>query len=81
MDFAVINSNFALTVNLNPVKDAPFIEDSKSPYANYLVVRQGDENRPEIQKLVKALQSPEVKEYIDKNLKGAVVAAFWSFCR
>ena len=76
VDFAVINSNFALTVNLNPVKDALFIEDSKSPYANYLVVRQGDENRPEIQKLVKALQSPEVKEYIDKNLKGAVVAAF-----
>ena len=76
VDFAVINSNFALTVNLNPVKDALYIEDSKSPYANYLVVRQGDENRPEIQKLVKALQSPEVKEYIDKNLKGAVVAAF-----
>ena len=32
--------------------------------------------KTEIQKLVKALQSPEVKEYIDKNLKGAVVAAF-----
>lgn len=75
VDFAVINSNFALTVNLNPVKDSLFIEKD-SPYANDVVVRQGDENRPELQKLVRALQSPEVKKYIEDNLKGAVVPAF-----
>ena len=75
-DYAVINSNFALTVGLKPAKDALFIEKSDSPYANYLVVRQGDEKRPELQKLAAALRSPEVRKYIEDNLKGAVVAAF-----
>ncbi len=75
VDFAVINSNYALTVRLNPAKDALFIEDKDSPYVNVVAIREGDE-RPELKKLVAALQSPEVRDYIEKNLKGAVVPAF-----
>ena len=75
VDFAVINSNFAMNANLNPVKDALFIERKDSPYANIVVVRDGDD-RPELQKLVNALQSPEVKQYIEEHFKGSVVPAF-----
>lgn len=75
VDFAVINSNYAMNANLNPVKDALFIEQSDSPYANIVVAREGDD-RPELQKLVNALQSPEVKQYIEEHFKGSVVPAF-----
>ncbi len=75
-DLSVINSNFAMEAKLNPVKDSLFTEPKESPYANIVAVRKGDENRPEIQKLMKALRSEEVKKFIDEKYKGAVVAAF-----
>lgn len=76
VDAAVINSNFAMQVQLNPVKDTMFMEGSDSPYVNIVAVRTGDESRPEIQALVKALKSEKVKKFIEEKYNGAVVAAF-----
>ncbi len=76
VDAAVINTNYAMQVNLVPTKDALIMEDNTSPYVNILAVRDGDEQRPEIQALVKALQSKEVKDFINEKYKGAVVPAF-----
>lgn len=76
VDIAVINTNFAMNANLNPVNDALFMEDKTSPYVNIITVRDGEENRPEIQKLVKALQSEKVKKFIEEKYKGAIVPAF-----
>ena len=73
---AVINTNFAMQASLNPTKDSLFIEDKTSPYSNIVAVREGDEKRPEIQALLKALQSKEVKEFIEKKYGGAIVPAF-----
>jgi len=73
---AVINSNFAMEANLNPVKDSLFTEGGESPYANLVAVRKGDEKREDIVKLMKALQSQEVKKFILEKYKGAVVPAF-----
>ncbi|TCS79384.1 MetQ/NlpA family ABC transporter substrate-binding protein [Tepidibacillus fermentans] len=73
---SVINTNYALQAKLNPVKDSLFIEDKDSPYANVLVVRKGDENKEAIQKLVKALNSEEVRKFIEEKYNGAVVPAF-----
>ncbi len=73
---AVINSNFALGANLNPVKDAIAIEAKDSPYANIVAVRAGDESRPEIQKLKAVLTTPEVKKFLEEKYQGAVVPAF-----
>lgn len=75
-DLSVINSNFAMEAKLNPTKDALFQEPKDSPYANIVAIRKGDENRPEIQKLMKALTTPEVKKFIEDKYKGAVVPAF-----
>lgn len=76
VDVAIINTNYALEANLIPTKDALFIEQKDSPYANILVIRKGDENRPELQKLAEALKSPEVKKFIEEKYKGAIVPAF-----
>jgi D-methionine transport system substrate-binding protein len=73
---AVINTNYALEAKLVPTKDALVIEQKDSPYVNILVVRKGDESRPEIQKLAKALTSDEVKKFITEKYQGAVVPAF-----
>lgn len=76
VDAAVINSNYALAAKLNPTKDAIAIESKDSPYANVVVVRAGDENRPELQKLKNALLTPEVKTFLEEKYQGAVVPAF-----
>ena len=76
VDAAVINTNYAMQINLVPTKDALFMEDSTSPYVNIIAVREGDENRPEIQALLKALKSDDMKKFIDEKYKGAIVPAF-----
>jgi D-methionine transport system substrate-binding protein len=65
---AVINTNFAAEARLVPSRDAIVIEDSDSPYANVLVVREADRDKPETKALARAFRSPEVKAYIEKEL-------------
>lgn len=76
VDAAVINTNYALEAKLSPTKDALAIESADSPYVNILAVRKGDESRPELKKLAEALNSPEVKKFIEDKYQGAVVPAF-----
>lgn len=73
---AVINTNYALEADLNPVDDALVLESSESPYVNILVVRAGDEDNENIQKLVAALNTTKVKEFILEEYEGAIVPAF-----
>lgn len=65
---SVINTNFAGEAGLVPSRDALVMEGSESPYANIIVVRKEDKDSPKAKALMKAVQSPEVKEYIQKNL-------------
>lgn len=76
VDAAVINTNYAMQIDLVPTKDALFMEDRTSPYVNIIAVREGDESRPEIQALLKVLKSEKVKKFIEDKYKGAIVAAF-----
>lgn len=76
VDFAIINTNFALKGNLDPLKDTLFIEDKDSPYANVLTARPDNQNDPAIQELSKALNSDEVKKFLEDTYKGAIVPAF-----
>lgn len=76
VDVALINTNYAIEAKLNPTKDALFIEGAESPYVNIIVARADRANDPVIQKLVKALRTPEVKKFIQEKYKGAVVPAF-----
>jgi D-methionine transport system substrate-binding protein len=75
VDGAVINTNFVLDAKIDP-NTAIFRENANSPYANIIVVRKGDENRPEIKTLIATLQTPAVKQFLLKKYKGSVVPAF-----
>lgn len=76
VDIAVINTNYALKANLVPTKDALVIEDKNSPYVNILVARPDNKDSEAVQKLAKALNTPEVKKFIEDTYKGSVVPAF-----
>ena len=73
---AVINGNYALEADLNPLTDGLIIEDGDSPYANLIAVRKGEEKEEKFAKLLKALQSDKVKTYIEDTYEGGVVPAF-----
>ena len=76
IDGAVINGNYALEAGFNPVKDGVAVEGKDSPYANIVVVRAGEEKEEKFVKLIEALQSEEIKAYIEENYDGGVVPAF-----
>lgn len=76
LDACVINSNYALEAGLNPVKDSIFMEPKDSPFANVLVVRPEDKDKEAIKKLSEALQSPEVKQFLEEKYQGSCVPAF-----
>ncbi len=74
VDYAVINSNYAINADINPVKDSLAIEGAFSAYSNILAVKDGNEDTDKIKALVAALESKEVAEYIEKTYAGAVVS-------
>ncbi|MFE0104243.1 MetQ/NlpA family ABC transporter substrate-binding protein [Streptomyces sp. NPDC059009] len=77
VDAAVINGNYAIEADLSPKKNAIVAEAVKgNPFGNFLAVKKGEENKPEVKKLAKLLTSPEVKKFIEDKYDGAVVPAF-----
>lgn len=74
VDFAVINSNYAIDAGINPMKDALAMEGSSSAYANVLSVKQGNEDSELIRALVAALESQKVADFITDRYDGAVVS-------
>ena len=76
VDISIINTNFAMNADLNPMKDALFIEDKTSPYVNIIAVREGDENREEIKTLLNTIKTDKVKKFLEEKYKGAIVPAF-----
>lgn len=71
VEFAVINTNYAVSAGLVPTKDALYLEDGSSPYANILVVRSADKDDPAYQKFVKAYYSDTVKKFVEEHFKDA----------
>ena len=73
-DYAVINSNYAISAGLDPMTDALAMEDGTSAYVNVLVCKKGNEEEPKIKALVAALQSQQVKDFMTESYGGAVVS-------
>lgn len=80
VDAAVINGNYAIEAGFDPTTNAIVKEDKDSeaakPYANIIVVKEGNENLEKIQALIKALTSDEVRDFINKEYNGAVIPVF-----
>lgn len=79
VDVAVINGNYAIQAGFK-VSEALAIEASDSEaavtYGNVVAVSEGQENSEEIQALMEALTSEEVKAFIESTYEGAVVPLF-----
>ncbi len=74
VDFAVINSNYALEAGLDPIHDSLLTESASSAYVNILAVKEGREADPVIKALVAALESKQVADFISQTYGGAVVS-------
>lgn len=79
MAMGVINGNYALQADLSADENAIATEGSDSfatEFPNVIAVRAGDEERPEIKALVKAMTSETAKKYMEEKYKGAVIPLF-----
>lgn len=74
VDYAIINSNYAIGAGLVPTKDALKIEGSESAYANILAVKAGNETSPKVLALKAALESKAVADFIKNEYEGSVIS-------
>lgn len=76
VDAAVINTNYALSANLNPTEDAIAIESSDSPYSNVLACREDNKESEKIKVLSDALTSDKAKNFIEEKYEGSIIPSF-----
>lgn len=80
VDIATLNGNYALQAGFNPAKDALQTEKAEGvaakTYANIIVVKSDAKKTNKTKALVKACLDSSVRDYINKNYKGAVLPVF-----
>lgn len=77
LDAAAVNSSYAVAAGLSPQADALALEDPGTPYVTVVIAtRAGHEKDAGLLAFVRAYQSPEVKQFIDTQFKGAYTAAW-----
>lgn len=74
VDYAIINSNYAIAAGIDPMSQALEMEGSSSAYSNILAVKEGNENTDKIKALKAALESQQVADYITETYSGSVVS-------
>ncbi len=74
VDYAVINSNYAIAAGINPVEKSLASEGAASAYSNIVAVKEGNENSPKVKALLAALSSKKVADFIATKYGGAVVS-------
>ena len=74
VDYAVINSNYAISAGLVPATDALSLEGAYSAYSNIVAVKEGNETTEKTKALVAALESQAVADYISETYNGSVVS-------
>lgn len=75
VDYAIINSNYAIPAGKNPATDSLAIEGSSAAYANILAAKEGTENTDKIKALKAALESQQVVDYIQSHYpNGSVIS-------
>ncbi|MBS7541907.1 MetQ/NlpA family ABC transporter substrate-binding protein [Ancylobacter oerskovii] len=76
VDAAAINTNYAVSAGLDPVKGPILKEEAKGPYVNLIAVRSVDKDKPWVKTLVEAYHSPEVKAFVAEKFKGSVLTSW-----
>lgn len=73
---AVINTNYAISEGLYPSKNALYLENKNSLYANLIVIRQADINKPWVKPLVESFQSQAVIDKANELFQEQAIPAF-----
>lgn len=79
VDAAIINGNYAVAANLQPKKDAIYLEPvnkQAKPYVNIIAVQAKNKNNPTYRKVVAAYQTEATKQAIEKTYHGGQEAAW-----
>lgn len=77
VNFAVINSNYALEAGIVPAEEAIAIENPENnPYANVLAINQENKDNEAVKILYEALTSEETRAFIEEKYSGSVIPAF-----
>ncbi|MNJ49217.1 D-methionine-binding lipoprotein MetQ precursor [compost metagenome] len=76
VDLVLMTPAYAKPLGLTPKKDALFTEGDDSEFAVTLIAREDNKDSEAIQKLGKALASPEVKQFLEDNYGEISLPAF-----
>ena len=76
VDAAVINTTFAIPAGLSPSKNAIFVENKNSPYANLIVIRRNSDKKEQLALFVKAMNSKDVKVKAQSLFGDAAIVAW-----
>ncbi|GKU83982.1 MetQ/NlpA family ABC transporter substrate-binding protein [Niallia sp. NCCP-28] len=75
-DAVVMTPAYAAPLGLTPKNDALLTEGVDNDFAITLVARKDNVDSEPIQKLAKAMTSPEVREFLEKNYSETAIPAF-----
>ncbi|WP_068787122.1 MetQ/NlpA family ABC transporter substrate-binding protein [Paenibacillus phocaensis] len=75
-DLVLMTPAYASPLGLTPKKDALLTETVESAFAITLVAREDNRDSEPIQKLAKAISSPEVKQFLEDNYDEIALPAF-----
>ncbi|NEU30826.1 MetQ/NlpA family ABC transporter substrate-binding protein [bacterium LRH843] len=73
---AAINTNYAIEHDINPREDSIFLEPSDSIWTNLIAVRAENKDDAVVQKFVEIYRSEEVKQFIEEEFNGSVLASW-----
>lgn len=76
VDYALINTNYAIPAGLLPTKNGLFLEDKNSPYANIVVVRTSEKDAEKFKKLMTILHSEKVLNAAEKIFNHQAIQAW-----
>lgn len=72
----IINSNYAISANIDP-STALFRESGdNNPYANLVAVKEENKDKPKFKKFMEILQSAYSEKFINEKFKGEIIPAF-----
>lgn len=72
VDAAAVNSAYAIPAGLSPSKDSLALEDKNAEFAVVVIAaREDNKDDPRIARFVKAYQSEELKQFVEKTFPGA----------
>ncbi len=76
VDYAIINSNYAIQAGLNPAAESLLVEDAiGNPYINVVSVKEGNEDSDAAKALAAAVLSQQVVDYINATYSGSVISS------